>query len=59
MLVHWQGLTPREVAVVMELSPVVVRTRLHRANRRLQAALRDVMDLDEPRNAPEEVLSHA
>jgi RNA polymerase sigma-70 factor, ECF subfamily len=60
MLVHWQGLTPREVATVLELSPVVIRTRLHRANRRLQSALCDLLDVDdEPRNALEEVPTHA
>ena len=35
----WDGLKPREIAVVLELSPIVVRARLSRARRRLQRAL--------------------
>jgi RNA polymerase sigma-70 factor (ECF subfamily) len=44
LLRHWDGLTAREVAAVLELNPVLVRTRLHRAGRRLQQTLRAELD---------------
>jgi RNA polymerase sigma-70 factor (ECF subfamily) len=46
LLHHWDGLAPREAAAVLELSPVLVRTRLHRASRRLQEALRAELEAD-------------
>jgi RNA polymerase sigma-70 factor (ECF subfamily) len=44
LLRHWDGLAAREVAAVLELNPVVTRTRLHRAGRRLQQALRAALE---------------
>ena len=38
-LVAWEGLTREELAVVLGLSPPVVRLRIHRARRRFDAAL--------------------
>jgi len=43
-LTAWEELTPREIAIVSGLSPNVVRVRLHRARRQLQAL---------PRNEPD------
>lgn len=40
MLSVWEGLEPREIATVLDLSPQVVRTRLSRARTRL----RDLLD---------------
>lgn len=39
LLTTWEGLTPSEVAEVLDLTPVAVRSRLHRARRRLAAQL--------------------
>jgi RNA polymerase sigma factor (sigma-70 family) len=39
LLRYWDGLAPREIAVAMELSPMLVRARLHRASRRLRGEL--------------------
>jgi RNA polymerase sigma factor (sigma-70 family) len=39
LLVGWEGLQPAEVARVVGSSAVAVRTRLHRARRRLREAL--------------------
>jgi RNA polymerase sigma-70 factor (ECF subfamily) len=50
VLRHWDGLAPREVAAVLELTPVLVRTRIHRAERRLRQALTTALeDQDAPR----------
>jgi RNA polymerase sigma-70 factor (ECF subfamily) len=38
----WEELTPGEIATVLGISPVAVRSRLHRARRRLRAALEHV-----------------
>lgn len=38
-LCGWEELTPREIATVLGISQVAVRSRLHRARRRLRAAL--------------------
>jgi len=35
----WEGLTPREIATVMRLPAVTLRSRLHRARKRLRAEL--------------------
>lgn len=35
----WEGLEPKEIAVVLECSPVAARVRWHRARRRLAAVL--------------------
>jgi RNA polymerase sigma-70 factor (ECF subfamily) len=47
LLRHWDGLAPREIAAVVELSPVVVRARLHRATRRLQLQLRAALERED------------
>ncbi|HEX4109339.1 MAG TPA: sigma-70 family RNA polymerase sigma factor [Solirubrobacteraceae bacterium] len=39
LLSYWDGLAPREIAAVLELNPVLLRARLHRASRRLREAL--------------------
>lgn len=39
ILVSWQGLTPRDAARVVGCSPAALRVRLHRARRRLLAAV--------------------
>jgi RNA polymerase sigma factor (sigma-70 family) len=44
-LTAWESLTPGEVAVVLSIPPTTVRTRLHRARRRLRVAL-DLAGLD-------------
>jgi RNA polymerase sigma-70 factor (ECF subfamily) len=44
LLSHWDGLAPREVAVVLGVSPVLLRARLHRASRRLRDSLADALD---------------
>jgi RNA polymerase sigma factor (sigma-70 family) len=36
LLSHWDGLAPREIAAVLEVNPVALRARLHRASRRLR-----------------------
>jgi RNA polymerase sigma-70 factor (ECF subfamily) len=41
MLTAWEGLEPREAAVVLEVSSAVVRTRLSRARSRLREFLGD------------------
>jgi RNA polymerase sigma-70 factor (ECF subfamily) len=38
-LSHWEELAPAEIAVVLGLSAVTLRSRLHRARRRLRAEL--------------------
>lgn len=38
-LAAWEELTPGEIATVLEISQVAARSRLHRARRRLRAAL--------------------
>jgi RNA polymerase sigma-70 factor (ECF subfamily) len=35
----WEGLSPSEIAVVLELPAVTLRSRLHRARRRLRTEL--------------------
>jgi RNA polymerase sigma-70 factor, ECF subfamily len=39
LLSAWEGLTPAQIATVLEISAVAARTRLHRARRRLRAEL--------------------
>jgi RNA polymerase sigma-70 factor (ECF subfamily) len=39
MLSSWEGLSPGEIATVMELPAVTLRSRLHRARKRLRAEL--------------------
>jgi RNA polymerase sigma-70 factor (ECF subfamily) len=50
LLHHWDGLAPREAAAVLELAPVLVRSRLHRASRRLQRALRAALEDEDVRH---------
>jgi len=38
-LLAWEELTPAQIAVVLDLAPGTVRVRLHRARRRLAAAM--------------------
>jgi RNA polymerase sigma-70 factor (ECF subfamily) len=38
-LSNWEGLSPAEIAVVLEIPAVTLRSRLHRARRRLRAEL--------------------
>lgn len=38
-LTAWEGLGPQEIATLLELSPVAVRSRLHRARARLREQL--------------------
>jgi RNA polymerase sigma-70 factor, ECF subfamily len=40
-LVSWEGLSPSEAAKVLEISSLAARSRLHRARRRLRAALEE------------------
>ena len=40
-LAIWDGLTPREIAPILELSPNVVRVRSHRARARLKTLLQN------------------
>jgi RNA polymerase sigma-70 factor, ECF subfamily len=52
LLRYWDGLTPREIAVAMELSPVLVRARLHRASRRLRGELVGELECEGARAQP-------
>jgi RNA polymerase sigma-70 factor (ECF subfamily) len=55
LLRHWDGLAPRDLAVVLEISPMVARARLSRAERRLREALADALaheDLASPTQGP-------
>ncbi len=47
MLIAWDELTPTQAAVVLGITPAAARTRLHRARRRLGAAL-DALDASDP-----------
>jgi RNA polymerase sigma-70 factor (ECF subfamily) len=47
LLRHWDGLAPREIAVVLGLGPVVARARLHRAGRRLERALAAALERED------------
>ncbi|MCW3017623.1 MAG: polymerase, sigma-24 subunit, subfamily, partial [Solirubrobacterales bacterium] len=38
-LTSWEGLTPTEIAAVLQVPGVTVRSRLHRARKRLRAEL--------------------
>lgn len=46
----WEELTPAEIATVLGVSQVAVRSRLHRARRRLRSALRHTREL--PQSTP-------
>lgn len=47
-LVAWEGLTPAEAALVVGISPVAFRVRLHRAKRRLRQRLEERQRTREP-----------
>ena len=47
-LCGWEELTPGEIATVLGISQVAVRSRLHRARHRLRAALEDAPEPEEP-----------
>src|SRR5262245_13682829 len=42
LLAEWEGLSPAQIAVVLDCLTVTARGRLHRARRRFQAAFEDV-----------------
>jgi DNA-directed RNA polymerase specialized sigma24 family protein len=46
-LAGWEELSPGEIAVVLGISPVAARSRLHRARRRLRAALQRASEQEE------------
>jgi RNA polymerase sigma factor (sigma-70 family) len=52
LLSLWDDLKPREIAVVLALSPIVARARLSRARKRLQRALDAELDAPSPRAVP-------
>jgi RNA polymerase sigma-70 factor (ECF subfamily) len=47
-LAGWEELTSGEIATVLGISPIAARSRLHRARRRLRAALHQAPEQDEP-----------
>jgi RNA polymerase sigma-70 factor (ECF subfamily) len=56
-LAGWEELTPGEIAIVLGISQVAARSRLHRARRRLRAALQRGLEPEEPRPVcPQEAL---
>lgn len=56
-LAGWEELTPGEIAMVLGISQVAARSRLHRARRRLRAALQRAPGPEEPRPVcPQEAL---
>jgi RNA polymerase sigma factor (sigma-70 family) len=52
LLSHWDGLAPREIASVLEVNPVVLRARLHRASRRLRESLGAALSSEESDGDP-------
>jgi RNA polymerase sigma-70 factor (ECF subfamily) len=46
-LAGWEELAPREIAIVLGISQVAARSRLHRARRRLRAELRGAPEPEE------------
>jgi RNA polymerase sigma-70 factor (ECF subfamily) len=46
MLIAWDGLEPREAAIVLGVPARTVRTRLHRARARLHKLIGDAFDSD-------------
>lgn len=54
LLSAWEGLSPTQIAAVLEISPIAVRSRLHRARGRVQQQLERPPSLSpalEPENA--------
>lgn len=52
LLTAWEELSPGEIADVLAISNVAVRSRLHRARRRLREALKGEANATGPRRAP-------
>lgn len=48
LLAEWEGLTPAEIAVVVQRPAVAVRSRLHRARRRFRAAFESQAPAGDP-----------
>ena len=46
-LVSWEGLSPAEAAVALQMNPVTARVRLHRARKRLRTSLEKQKCLEE------------
>ena len=57
LLAEWEGLTPTQIAAVMECLTVTARGRLHRARRRFRAAFEDVVASGQPQCEPASVRS--
>jgi RNA polymerase sigma-70 factor (ECF subfamily) len=51
-LSSWEGLTPAEIATVMNVSNVTVRSRLHRARNRLRAELEVELENENENTTP-------
>lgn len=49
-LVSWEGLSPAEAAVALQINPVTARVRLHRARKRLRASLEEQKRLEEQKH---------
>ena len=47
-LCGWEGLTPGQIAVVLGISQIAARSRLHRARHRLRAAMERAPKTEEP-----------
>lgn len=45
-LVSWDGLSPTEAAMALQMNPVTARVRLHRARKRLRASLEEQQRLE-------------
>jgi RNA polymerase sigma-70 factor, ECF subfamily len=52
ILRHWDDLPPRDISVVLEARPVLVRARLHRAERRLRESFAAALE-EEGATAPQ------
>lgn len=48
LLATWEGLSPSQIASVLEVPPGTVRSRLHRARQGLRDALADADDANDP-----------
>lgn len=51
-LVSWDGLSPTEAAVALQMNPVTARVRLHRARKRLRASLEEQARLEGQKREP-------
>lgn len=59
LLRHWDELAPRELAAALKLSPMLARARLHRAERRLQLALRAELTGEDARHPVDPIEANA